>query len=123
MVLTLREKVTVPSKHNMSPGAVMIERFCFHNYRAKDIKQVPGVPGWTATIIRDGKVLGVALDKGNGEPVDIRFNDVKDHALLCCDGKSMFPNDHSFMHDALFLKCLVMCEIAVSPLTSKSILV
>lgn len=87
-----------------------------NGYRAVDIRILRGTAGcgWVATIVRDGKVLGEAMDQGDGVPVCYRF-DADEEMLFLAYSKSIY-SWKDFRHDERFLRQLVSHELYLKSL-------
>ncbi|MCW5156415.1 hypothetical protein [Burkholderia cenocepacia] len=90
-------------------------------YRAISIKATTGMEGsgWTATIMKDGRVLGEAADYGDGGPVHIRFTNREDEQALYAHGKETYPQ-FPYEQAGTFLGELVNYELAIKSLRTKA---
>lgn len=90
-------------------------------YRAIGIQKTMGMEGsgWTATIMKDGKVLGEASDYGDGGPVHIRFTNREDEQALYAHGKETYPQ-FQYEQAGTFLGELVNYELAIKSLRTKA---
>ncbi|WP_143279579.1 hypothetical protein [Burkholderia cenocepacia] len=97
-----------------------IKKFA-NGYRATAIQKTMGHEGsgWTATIMKDGKVLGEAADYGDGGPVHIRFTNREDEQALTAYGKEKYP-DFQYELAGTFLGELVNYELAIKSLKTKA---
>ncbi len=75
--------------------------------------------GWSATLLRDGVVIGEARDDGNGVAVFMRLTSTEEEKKLLEHSKSVLP-EIEFETDGYFLGVIVNYEIFLKKLKTKA---
>lgn len=90
-----------------------------NGYRLVGIKEFVGREGsaYTATILKDGKIIGEATDYGNGGNMDISIANDEARTALLAYSKGLYPQ-YEFEHDGSFIDDLVNYELAVKKIRS-----
>lgn len=91
-------------------------------YRAVAIKKTMGMegPGWSATIAKDGRVIGEAADWGTGGPVHIHIRDQAVMKELDKHARDVYDGDCNFEITERFLDDLVNYEILIETWRKKA---
>lgn len=91
-------------------------------YRAVAIKKLTGMEGsgWSATIAKDGKIIGEAADWGTGGSVHIKIRDQAVMKELDKHARDVYDGDYNFEITERFLDDLVNYEILIEKWRKKA---